>query len=85
MLQLISTVLLQVYNKIRVIKVSSVIDLVVCLQLDGYIRASKPTTKSITLMSNLSLVFKSYLHYATTFSMQSCAESAYHPYADEYH
>ena len=26
-----------------------------------------------------------HLHYATAFSMQSCAESAYQPYADEYH
>ena len=25
------------------------------------------------------------LHCATAFSMQSCAESAYQPYADEYH
>ena len=24
-------------------------------------------------------------HCATAFSMQSCAESAYQPYADEYH
>ena len=24
-------------------------------------------------------------HFATAFSMQSCAESAYQPYADEYH
>ena len=24
-------------------------------------------------------------HYAKAFSMQSCAESAYQPYADEYH
>ena len=27
----------------------------------------------------------SSLHCATAFSMQSCAESAYQPYADEYH
>ena len=25
------------------------------------------------------------VHCATAFSMQSCAESAYQPYADEYH
>ena len=25
------------------------------------------------------------MHCATAFSMQSCAESAYQPYADEYH